>query len=200
MVAPRPMMTSPTGVQRFRFRVSCGEFHVTLKPAPRTPQLHPRSHGFTLIELIIVLAILAVVMGTLWPRFDQAFAQMTLTQATDTLVSRLRYAHTRAIAERQLVQVVFDPTATPPTHTVKTWEPRSGTWESRADRFSRTGPFPRGTRLSLRSDAGAENTTPLGITFYPNGQAEAMTITLQSPTGQIRTVIVEAATGDVHAP
>lgn len=67
-----------------------------------------RSRGFTLIELMVVLVILAGVVGVLTLRFDGALAGMETRSAARDVASALRYARGRAIAGQQETGVAIE--------------------------------------------------------------------------------------------
>lgn len=64
--------------------------------------------GFSLMELIIVMAIMGVLSGSALVSFVSQLPHHRLNGATRGLVSDLRWARQLALAERQPVSVVFD--------------------------------------------------------------------------------------------
>lgn len=66
------------------------------------------SHGFTLLELMVVMVIVSVLAGAVLIRFDGAFAGMELRSASRDLASALRYARGRAIATQRETGVAID--------------------------------------------------------------------------------------------
>jgi general secretion pathway protein H len=71
---------------------------------------HDGDAGFTMVEILVVLAILAVAATLAWPQ-TQSARTVDLEVAADTLSARLTEARTRAIARAASVNVDFDPTA-----------------------------------------------------------------------------------------
>lgn len=65
--------------------------------------------GYSLIELLIVLAIIAVLTGLAQASFTTQLPHLRLNAAARTLVSDLRWARQLAIAQGQPVQIVLDP-------------------------------------------------------------------------------------------
>ncbi len=67
--------------------------------------------GFTLIEVIVVLAILALIAGLVLARGPQRSAALDMRTASRAVAGALRAARGRAIATNQRVPVRFDPRA-----------------------------------------------------------------------------------------
>lgn len=65
--------------------------------------------GFTLIEMIVVLVILALVGGLVLTRAPTRGGTTDLRAATSLVAGALRVARTRAIAANRAVPVRFDP-------------------------------------------------------------------------------------------
>lgn len=64
--------------------------------------------GYSLIELLIVLAIIAVLTGLAQASFTAQLPHLRLSHAARTLVSDLRWARQLAVASGQPVSVVLD--------------------------------------------------------------------------------------------
>ncbi|MGZ4956143.1 MAG: GspH/FimT family pseudopilin [Methylobacter sp.] len=139
-------------------------------------------HGFTLIELIVVIIIIGILAVSVLPRFaDQStFAARGFHDET---LSLLRYAQKIAIAQRRTVCVALN--AAGVTMTIDTNTP--------ADGICNTSPVlpntPRGGS-GLAGSVTAFQFTSLGNT----NQAANVTITIANSTN----ITVEAATGYVH--
>ncbi len=71
------------------------------------PRRAGRRAGFTLIELMAVVAILVLIGGIVLPRLSMAASQAALDEGRG-LAATLDYARERAIAERRAHRVVFD--------------------------------------------------------------------------------------------
>lgn len=65
-----------------------------------------RQRGFTLIELIITVAVLAVVISIAAPNFQSLMANQRVKSAADELLMSIMYARAEAIKTRSEVAVV----------------------------------------------------------------------------------------------
>jgi len=63
--------------------------------------------GFTLFELIIVIAIIGIVSVVVVPNFSSWRAQSAVNNATKALMSHLKQARVTALAENRNVSVIF---------------------------------------------------------------------------------------------
>jgi len=68
---------------------------------------HRRAFGFTLIELMIVIAVLGVLTAIALPSFQSTLERRRLVGATDILYANLQYARSEAIKQNQAVQFSF---------------------------------------------------------------------------------------------
>lgn len=69
-------------------------------------------HGFTLVELLIVLAVVAVVLTLAAPSFRDLIEGQRLRGTSAQLVTDVQFARTEAVSRGELVGVTFNPTAT----------------------------------------------------------------------------------------
>jgi prepilin-type N-terminal cleavage/methylation domain-containing protein len=101
---------------------------------------HPRSQeaGVTLLELVIVLAILSLAMSLVAPRFGNWSDEWTLRSAAERVAQTVRYARTRALFEQSYYVVEIEPSA----GLVRVFNPASG--------FSRGFTLPRGVKMTAR--------------------------------------------------
>ena len=111
----------------------------------------------TLLELVIVLAILALTVSIVAPRFGRWSEEWTLRGAAERVAQTVRYARTRALFEQSYYVVEIEPS----TRWVRVLNPASG--------FSRAYVLPRGVTI----DDG-ENPLPtvVRILFPPSGVVE----------------------------
>ena len=84
-----------------------------------------RQRGFTLIELMVALAVAIVLMGVAVPSFFESTARARLQGAVNELAIDLQYARSQAVRERAAVALTVAAdgasyTITDPTSTLKT--------------------------------------------------------------------------------
>ena len=63
--------------------------------------------AFSLIELLIVIAIITVMASLMGPTLNSALRGTALTQATDKVIGVLSFAHQTALTKAQTVEVRF---------------------------------------------------------------------------------------------
>ena len=78
---------------------------LAIRPSPLAPRL---SQGVTLLELLIVLAIMAFVAGIVIPRFGGPVSTSELRASARQLAAGLRLAQSEAVAERRETFLVLD--------------------------------------------------------------------------------------------
>jgi len=146
-----------------------------------------KESGYSLIELLIVLAIIAVLTGLAQASFTAQLPHLRLNHAARALVSDLRWARQLAIAQGQPVQMVLDLERD----------------RYRIERQSQPGIPIGGVRdLQDRRQGFGEidlvdSTRGQTLTFNPQGTTNSWTtITLKNRTGEQRQITV-VATGRV---
>ena len=72
------------------------------------PARAPNADGFTLLEMVVVLAIIAVVMALSVPMFDTAFPGAQVKSAAHNLASGLRYTRDQAITTNRSTAFVIN--------------------------------------------------------------------------------------------
>jgi type IV fimbrial biogenesis protein FimT len=130
-----------------------------------------RTKGFTLLELLIVMAILAILAGLGYPRFKTG----ELDGATRMIHGDLQYARTLAINRQNAVRVVFAPEGDDEETMDDHYRIHSDTNED-----GQIDPGEDETIRSLREDyrgvTFSANRT--AAVFYPQGTSNSGTVTL----------------------
>ena len=73
------------------------------------------SSGFTLIELMVTIAVLAIIVGIAAPSISTQLANQRVKSTTSTIANALKEAKVESILRRQNVTVVYTSTSTPQT-------------------------------------------------------------------------------------
>ena len=122
-----------------------------------------RQPGVTLIELLVSLAVSAVLAVAAWPTIGALVAEHSAGHAADRLAASLALARTTASARRAEVRLE-------PIHGADTLERgwqltvQGGTAENRAPPFSVVALQDRCLRIVLRATAGTATTQSLRLT------------------------------------
>lgn len=67
-----------------------------------------REQGWSLTELLTVLAIMGILAGLTWPSYQTIAARVQARSATSEIASELRLARQLAMARRERLRVIFD--------------------------------------------------------------------------------------------
>ena len=84
-----------------------------------SPTIQMRSSGFTLIELMVTIAVLAIIVGIAAPSISTQLANQRVKSTTSTIANALKEAKVESILRRQNVKVIYDATTTPKTISLK---------------------------------------------------------------------------------
>ena len=82
-------------------------------------KLRMASSGFTLIELMVTIAVLAIIAGIAAPSINTQLANQRVRSTTSTIANALKEAKVESILRRQNVKVIYDATTTPKTISLK---------------------------------------------------------------------------------
>ncbi len=77
------------------------------------------SAGFTLIELMVTIAVLAIIVGIAAPNISTQLANQRVKATANTLANALKEAKTESIIRRQTVTLSYDNTSDPKVITIK---------------------------------------------------------------------------------
>jgi general secretion pathway protein H len=135
--------------------------------------------GFTLFELLVVLGIVAVVLGTMIVARPNA-SGTRVNAAARAVLATLRLARAQAIERNTEIVVSIDPE----TRTVRSPQ---GNWQ-----------LPHGVRVASLTYAQSERLgTAGGLRFYPDGQSSGAEISL-GLEGRIARLSVSWLTGEAR--
>lgn len=77
------------------------------------------SSGFTLIELMVTIAVLAIIVSIAAPNISTQLANQRVKSTAATLANALKEAKVESIIRRQNVEVIYNATMTPKTLTLR---------------------------------------------------------------------------------
>ena len=83
-------------------------------------KLRMTSSGFTLIELMVTIAVLAIIVSIAAPNISTQLANQRVKSTTATLENALKEAKAESIIRRQNVTVTYNNTSTPKVITITT--------------------------------------------------------------------------------
>ena len=140
--------------------------------------------GYTILELLVVLGMVAIVAAFAWPRITELLPRTELTAATNTLVADIRWARQKARAQGRVLVIRFDPNG-------RVYIIGGETGSQRAV------PLPATLSFGTPEDPGSD-----GITFRDNTirfsprpglQNSFGSVSLHTPSGQARKITVSIA-------
>jgi len=150
--------------------------------AKRQP-LKTGSRGFTLVELLAVLAILALLLGLVSPRLYTGLERERFRASVRSFAAALRLARSAAVTDRQPTRVMVDL--------------ERGRWWLEGSR--RGGSWPPGTRVSQATLVWPDTGRRLGyMVFYPDGSSTGGQLLLVDRQGRTCAVTVDIVTSRVE--
>jgi prepilin-type N-terminal cleavage/methylation domain-containing protein len=156
--------------------------------------------GFTLLELMLVLVVLAVSAALVVPRLSGALASLRVTKGTEQVFAAAREAHTRAVLRGLRARLVLEFEA----GTFRVEEERRplespGRWYEMPGREGKPSALAEGVRfgtLYLNEESVAEGSATIG--FRPDGTTDDALITVEDEDGDRGAVEVRGITGHVR--
>jgi type IV fimbrial biogenesis protein FimT len=144
-----------------------------------------KKKGITLIELVVVMAIIAIGAALIAPNIGAWLPNYRLRSATRDVASVLREAQMRAISTNTQYQVSFNPAA---GSYILQYQDTGGNWINEGA----SQKFPSGIVISGITLPGDK------ANFSPNYTASTGNITLANTKGGSKTVTLTSSTGRVR--
>lgn len=143
-----------------------------------------RRRGVTLIEMLIVVAIAAMIAGISLPTFGAGLDSLRLAQAADSVSSFLSGAMNRAQRRQQVIEVTVAPHEN--QIVLRSTEPG----------FSRTLHFPQGIRITGVVPARpTEANEPRHFLLLPGSTIPRLGVELSTTRGNKRVISIDPITG-----
>ena len=141
------------------------------------------SSGFTLIELILVMAIMATVMALAAPQLTRWKKGGKLRNAADEFIAATRWARSKAAADGAMYAVAIDKQSGTYRVQMKTGQE----YGEAQGQFRAAPPLPEGVKI--------ESTAEL-IEFYPTGRVDTATVKFTAEDGDSISVECTTPAGD----
>ncbi len=146
-----------------------------------------RDRGFTLLELLLVLVILALVMALSYPAISKGAAALHLRATGRDVINTFRYAREKAVTEQTGMKVAVDR------------EKQQLILTDYLGDGDRTYTLPNDIKIQRVALAGEEVTNgPMVVRFLPNGSCESSEILLQTENGAWLQIETDPITGGAH--
>lgn len=147
--------------------------------------------GFTLLELLIVMALIGLLTGMIVPKFSGTLLTLQTKSAVNKISAILRYARNQAVAKQQRHTVTFNLSAQSVTLTVS--DSSAQTSQVQPEKV-----YKLPDKVSLYQGIniqGEVRTETFTLVFYPAGNCSGGEIILQGKPGQLHHIKIDFITG-----
>jgi prepilin-type N-terminal cleavage/methylation domain-containing protein len=143
-----------------------------------------RDQGFTLLELIIVVLVIALVLAVSYPSLSRGTAAIHMRATARDILNVFRYAREKAVTEQTGMQVAVNR------------DKQELVLSDDLGEGSRSYVLPHDVKIRRMALAGTEVMDgPLIVRFLPNGSAENAEVLLQSDNGSELRIVTDPITG-----
>lgn len=136
-----------------------------------------QTHAFTFVELLLVIALLAVIAGLSIPNFSRTLDHLALDNSSRALQTVIQYLRYRSISEEKIIYLNINPEK-------KEYYAQFAGDQARI----KTGYIPGGIKIGSDSEQ---------IAFYPDGQIGEITISLSGRDNQRILLTTKGVLGDI---
>ena len=143
----------------------------------------PLKKGFSLLELIVVLMLVALAAGVVMPSFSRGWRGLELETSGRDLITRMRHARSQAIAKQKVFRMIIQKEE---DETLSDYYIFANEFAQEIRKFD----LPEG--ISVHSE---DEEFPLRINFYANGRSSGALFTLKLETGREMKIWVDPITG-----
>jgi type II secretion system protein H len=151
--------------------------------------------GFTFVELMIVITIIAAMTAVAVPLFSGTFRESSIRAAARSLAAKLSYAHRQSIIQGKAVRVAFDTTDNLSWLEIET---RPGEFEFDQSSLNTKQKLPEDASfLKISGPETEPDARTAYSTFFPDGTADQRQILIQDRNKNIYEITVHPATGVV---
>jgi len=138
--------------------------------------------GFTLLELIVVLILMAASAAVILPSFTSGLQGLELETSSRDLVTRMRRARSDAIGTQRVFRIILDQAPQDSAYYAL-----ANDYEEEIERY----PFAKGTLIEIPPS----QSLPLKLSFYPNGRSSGGKFLIANQQGKRLYVLVNPITG-----
>ena len=149
-----------------------------------------RSAGFTLLEVLLVVTIIAVAASLTVPRFSSTWRQLAFDRAVDRLEDTMEYAMRRSAVDGRTYRLTFD--AGRGTYVI---EKSTSPYTSTDPNFDKVDGV-RGKRKKLADEIIVKH-SPEEILFFPGGSSTGGWFELLGPNDVVVHLSVPMITGRI---
>lgn len=137
-------------------------------------QDHSNNAGFTLIELMVTIAVLAIIVGIAAPNISNQLADQRSKSTTATLYNALKEAKSESVIRRQIMKISYDNNGT-----------NAGTIEIDDANGNNVTSYQYDTRSTIKSSDDE-------VKFNPHKTADEMTFTIcdSNLTANTRQIVI----------
>ena len=143
-----------------------------------------RNQGFTLLELLIVILVVALVLAVSYPSLSRGSASIHLKTTGRDVLNAFRFAREKAVTEQIGMRVTVDR------------ENQRLVLVNDLGDGSRTYAMPSDVKIHRIALGGREVLEgPVPVRFLPNGSSDAVEVLLKSDFGSLLRIISDPMTG-----